>query len=134
MQLNSNFQLGKWKHACEIENSEDMLADPSRIPYPSEIDAILSTFKDILTKLSMFELDSQADEVIPAKTWLEQMKKLLRTTLIPHVGSLSVLERTRISNWFDTHITLKDQDLRLSWLGFTPCSRTYSLHCPFTCM
>ena len=128
MQLNSNFQLRKWKHACEIENSEDILADPSRIPYTLEIDAILSPFKDILTKLSMFELDSLADEVIPAKMWLEDMKKPLQTTLIPHVGSPSVLECTHISNWFDTHITLKDQDLRLSWLRFLPHAHTHTLY------
>lgn len=128
LQLNSIFQLGKWKHACEIENSEDILADPSRIPYTLEIDTILSPFKDILTKLTMFELDSLADKIIPAKTWLENTKKPLRTTLIPHVGSLSILERARIANWFDTHITLKDKELRLSWLGFLPHAHAHTLY------
>jgi hypothetical protein len=47
-------------------------------------------FKDILTKLTMFLLDSLADELIPAKMWLESMEKLLRTTLMPHVGSQSL--------------------------------------------
>ncbi|KDR71496.1 hypothetical protein GALMADRAFT_74923, partial [Galerina marginata CBS 339.88] len=121
-------RLGKWKHAFEVENSEDVLADPTRIPYTKEIDEILSPFKDILTKLTTHRFNDLKDIFIPAKLWLEGTKNTLHSTLVPYVGSLSVLDRARIANWFDVHITLKDKELRLSWLGYLPIAHAYTLY------
>ncbi|KAG5636902.1 hypothetical protein H0H81_006464 [Sphagnurus paluster] len=120
--------LRRWKHTCEVENSEDILADPTRIPYTKDIDDLLSPFRDILSKLTTHQFEDLKGEVISVKSWLEGTKRPLTSTLVPHVGSLSVLGRARIANWFDVYMTLKDKEIRLSWLGYLPIAHAYTLY------
>lgn len=56
------------------------------------------------------------------------MKNPFDATLVPFVGSLSVLQRAQIANWFDVHITLMDKNLRLSWLGRLPIAHAYTIY------
>ncbi|KAF5378138.1 hypothetical protein D9615_007524 [Tricholomella constricta] len=108
-------RLGKWLHGWEVQTSEDVLADPSSMPYTDKVEKVLSTFKDVLwTLLTTPERVSSLK--VPAKGWLESQKKNLTKTMIPYVGSLSIVERAQISNWFEAHIS-KDPKLRKHWLG-----------------
>jgi len=122
------FKLGRWKHAHEIESSEDILSNPDSIAYTNEINDILSPHKKVLTNLLTCKPKDLKNETIPAISWLESTKKPLLTTLIPYVGSLSIEERAQISNWFDIHITRKDKKLRLSWLGYLPLAHAYTVY------
>jgi hypothetical protein len=121
------FKLGRWKHAHEIETSEDILANPASIPYTNEVDDILSPFKKILTNLLNCKPKDLKNETIPARLWLESTNRPLLSTLVPYVGSLSLEERAQIANWFDCHITHNDKKLRLSWLGYLPLAHAYTL-------
>lgn len=47
-------------------------------------------------------------------------------TLIPYTGNLSVADRARIANWFETHIAI-DKKLRNMWLGLLPLAHTFTL-------
>ncbi|KIJ89409.1 hypothetical protein K443DRAFT_126787, partial [Laccaria amethystina LaAM-08-1] len=60
-------RLGKWKHARDVETSEDILADPSKIPYREEINKVLSPFKKLLKKLLTCGPDDLKSETIPAR-------------------------------------------------------------------
>lgn len=122
------FKLGRWKHAHEMDTSEDILSNPAAIPYTNEIDDILSPFKDVLRNLLTCKPKDLKNETIPAKSWIESTKKPLLTTLVPYVGSLSLEERAQIANWFDINITHKDKKFRLSWLGYLPLSHAYTLY------
>ena len=51
-------------------------------------------------------------------------------TLIPCTGSLSVTDRARIANWFETHIAI-DKKLRNTWLGLLPLAHTFTLFIGF---
>ncbi|KAF5373500.1 hypothetical protein D9615_009459 [Tricholomella constricta] len=118
-------RLGKWLHGWEVQTSEDVLADPSSMPYTDKVEKALSTFKDVLwTLLTTPERVSSLK--VPAKGWLESQKKNLTKTMIPYVGSLSIVERAQISNWFEAHIS-KDPKLRKHWLGLLPIAHAHTL-------
>ena len=117
-------QLGQWKHANEIETSEDILADPSTIPFTDEVNAVLSPFKRLLKNLLTCGPADIKKEIIPAKLWLDTIKKPIQTTLIPYSGSLSIAERAKIANWFLTFIN-KDAHI---WLGRLPLAHAFTIY------
>lgn len=88
-----------------MDSAEDILADPSSIPYGAEVDKALAPTRDDLCNV-LLSPDNVPSEEVPAKKWLEGQKKSLTDTLIPYVGALSVSERAQIANWFETHVSL----------------------------
>jgi hypothetical protein len=67
-----------------------------------------------------------SSEVIPAKKWLQDNNKDISTSVIHHVGTLSVIERAQIANWFDAHIG-REQEVRTLWLGRLPSAHAHTL-------
>lgn len=67
-----------------------------------------------------------SSKVIPAKKWLQDNRKDLSTSILHHVGTLSVIERAQISNWFETHIG-REQNVRALWLGRLPIAHAHTL-------
>ncbi|KAF5379467.1 hypothetical protein D9615_006598 [Tricholomella constricta] len=118
-------RLGKWLHGWEVQTSEDVLADPSSMPYTDKVEKALSIFKDVLWTL-LTTPKRVSSLKVPAKGWLESQKKNLTNTMIPYVGSLSIVERAQISNWFEAHIS-KDPKLRKHWLGLLPIAHAHTL-------
>ena len=122
-------QLGKWIHPHEIRTAEDILFDPSSIPYTREVDEALKPHRGVLQRLlaapnsSHYETSSK---VIPAKKWLQDNDKDLSAAIIHHVGTLSVIERAQIANWFETHIS-REKDARALWMGLLPIAHTHTL-------
>ena len=112
-----------------MQSTEDILADPSTIPYGAEVDKALSPARDRLREILLSPDDVPSEEV-PAKKWLEDQKKSLTKTLIPFVGALSVSERAQIANWFETHISLT-QDTRVLWLGRLPIAHAHTVFIAF---
>ncbi|KAF9032059.1 hypothetical protein BJ165DRAFT_1358081 [Panaeolus papilionaceus] len=124
-------RLGKWKHACEVPTSEDILSDPTSqccpVPYTALTHEILSPFKDVLMKLTLNSASIDSSD-IPAKAWLESNNLSLKDSPVPFVGHLSLVERAQISNWFDQHITAGDPKLRLSWLARLPIAHAFTIY------
>ena len=118
-------QLGKWIHPHEIRTAEDILSDPSSIPYTNEVNQALRPHIGVLQRLLTapnslhYETSSK---VIPAKKWLQDSNMDLSTSIVHHVGILSVIERAQISNWFETYIG-RGQEVRALWLGRLPIAR-----------
>ncbi|TFK32445.1 hypothetical protein BDQ12DRAFT_773402 [Crucibulum laeve] len=121
-------QLGKWKHAHEVDTVEDILADPSSIPYSKCVDEILSPHRLVLKKLLTPDSIDKPEQAIPAKKFLKKAKKSPTTTKIPYVGSLSVIERAQISNWFEHHIMDNNKKLRRFWLGLLPIAHAHTIY------
>ncbi|KAF8066482.1 hypothetical protein FPV67DRAFT_1626399 [Lyophyllum atratum] len=118
-------RLGKWRHAHTIPTSEDILADPSTVPFTTEVDDALSLHKDILRKL----LDAPAtvpSSKVPVKAYIDSAKKNPSTTLIPYVGSLSIIERAQVANWFEKNIS-HDKKRRHEWLGRLAIAHAHTL-------
>jgi len=67
-----------------------------------------------------------SQDVIPAKKWLVDHAKSLEKTIIPHVGTLSVVERAQIANWFERSVSLK-KELRIKWMGLLPIAHAHTL-------
>ena len=130
------YQLGKWTHAHEIPTAEDILSDPSTIPYTNEINKALEPHIGILHRLltapnsSSLEISSR---VIPAKKWLEDNGKELEKTLVPYVGTLSIIERAQIANWFEAHIS-QNKKIRVNWLGFLPIAHAHTIFIAYRMM
>jgi hypothetical protein len=74
-----SLQLGKWIHPHEIKTAEDILSDPSSIPYTKDINEALKPHRGVLQRLltapnsSHYEISSK---VIPAKKWLQDNNKI----------------------------------------------------------
>ncbi|KAF8075742.1 hypothetical protein FPV67DRAFT_1648897 [Lyophyllum atratum] len=117
-------RLGKWKHACDIETVEDILADPASIPYTKEVDAVLSPSTEVLKAL--LEAPDGSPAKIPARDWLKHTKQNPKTSIVPHVAGLSVLERARAANWFEKHISLHKKR-RIEWVGRLPIAHAYTV-------
>ncbi|KAF9460088.1 hypothetical protein BDZ94DRAFT_1378544 [Collybia nuda] len=117
-------RLGKWKHACDVETPEDILMAPGSIPYTPEIDVALSPSLPVLKAL--LNTPEKVVDNIPAKSWIITSKKKLHSTIVPYVGSLTVLERARIANWFETHVSQK-KELRQKWLGLLPIAHAHTI-------
>ncbi|CAA7263522.1 unnamed protein product [Cyclocybe aegerita] len=111
-------RLGRWKHAHEIETSEDILADPTSIPFSNEVECALRPAEGVLRDLL---LDPQVvdSNQVPAK-------KPLTRTIVPEVGSLSLLDRAQVSNWFEINIS-KDPNLRQEWLAYLPIAHAHTV-------
>jgi hypothetical protein len=116
-------QLGKWVHAHEVPSLEDILSDPASIPYTMEVNEALQPYVDSLRELlcnpELVDIRS-----VPAMQWLGKRDPL--RTLIPCTGNLSVVDRVRIANWFETHVAI-NKKLRNMWLGLLPLAHTFTL-------
>ncbi|KAF9039799.1 hypothetical protein BJ165DRAFT_1351680 [Panaeolus papilionaceus] len=121
-------RLGRWSHATDVETSEDILSDPSSVPYPDEIDAVLSPHKDTLQKLVAHDYARIQDSLVPVLKWARETKKSLKSSIVPYVGNLTITQRAQLSNWFDIHITGKDPKQRLEWLGRLPFAHAITLY------
>ena len=67
-----------------------------------------------------------SSNVVPAKKWLEDKGKDFEKTLIPHVGTLSIVERAQIANWFEAHVS-QNKKVLIAWLGFLPIAHAHTL-------
>jgi len=77
-------------HACDIEDIETILSDPSSFTYPEEIDRILSGSKYALMRL-LDEPEHARSKEVPAKRWLEEMKMNITRGIVPFVGRLTIM-------------------------------------------
>ena len=97
----------------EIPSGEDILSDPSTIPY-SEVNKALAPYVGVLRRLLTAPNSSNPEtssKVIPAKKWLEDEGKAFENTLILHVGTLSIA-------------VSRNKKVRIAWLGFLPIAHT----------
>ncbi|KAF5379487.1 hypothetical protein D9615_006638 [Tricholomella constricta] len=118
-------RLGKWTHACEVETPEDILANPDSIPYTKEVDDALTPAKAVLADL-LKKPDGVPSAGVPAKEWIKAQKKSLARALVPYVGSLSIIERAQVANWFEVHVST-DKKIRHKWLGLLPIAHAYTV-------
>ncbi|KAF8171478.1 hypothetical protein BJ912DRAFT_860528 [Pholiota molesta] len=119
-------RLGKWLHSWNVKTPEDILADPSTIPYTQQISDALSPLVDILKRL-LKAPDTVDSETVPAKAWMDKSKMDVKKELVPFVRSLSLTERAQISNWFEAHVS-KNKNLRHKWLGRLPIAHAHTLY------
>ncbi|KAJ6615278.1 hypothetical protein B0H10DRAFT_2191081 [Mycena sp. CBHHK59/15] len=108
-------RLGHWTHACEVPSAEDILANPTAIPYNEEVNTALSPFCDILRE-ALISHQNLFDADIPTS---EYGIKADGTMLLgSHPGDLSVMDRARVMNWFERHVADGDViQTRPMWIG-----------------
>ena len=67
-----------------------------------------------------------SSNVVPAKKWLEDEGKDFEKTLVPHVGTISIVERAQIANWFEAHVS-QNKKVCIAWLGLLPIAHAHTL-------
>ncbi|KAG6806222.1 hypothetical protein H0H92_012188, partial [Tricholoma furcatifolium] len=109
-------RLGQWMHACEVPTAEDILMDPSMIPFSQDVNDALDPSNKVLSHLFLDPRLVDSD-LVPAKKWLEAKKQDFNKSVVPFTGPLPLIKVAQISNWIETHIT-KNPTLacRLTWL------------------
>lgn len=141
-----DFQLGKWDHAFSSPTSEDILTDPSSIPYSQAVDDALKPHKQLLYQLLVAPNDVDK-QLVPAivwvettcgtmrKTrenapmdWVESSKRDLSMALFVSAGGLSVVERAQVANWLEVHICKGDKALRQDWLMKLPNAHAHTIY------
>jgi len=93
-------QLRKWTHPYQIPTAEDILSDPSSIPYTDEVNRALEPHKGPLIRLLTVPHSLHTEvlhDVIPAKKWLADNAKPLERTIVPFAVTLSIIERAQIA-------------------------------------
>lgn len=93
------------------------------------VDDILRGSEDLLRSLIDVDLDTIDSSKVPAKKYLEV--QTVRTQLykgaVPFCGSLSLIERAQIANWFEQHVT-RDPKLRTKWMGLLPIAHAQTIY------
>ena len=64
----------------------------------------LAPYSDVLNQL-LSDPETVDTTKVPVKHWLASKHKSLEKTIIPYVGNLSLMDRARIANWFEVHIS-----------------------------
>ncbi|KAF9548012.1 hypothetical protein CPC08DRAFT_591108, partial [Agrocybe pediades] len=118
-------RLGKWKRSCDVKTPDEILDDPSSIDYTKVVDDALKDSIYLLKQLlhNPEDVDSQ---LVPSKKWIESQRKSIRTTIVPYVGSLTLLERAQIANWFEIFVS-EDPKIRHQWLALLPIAHAHTL-------
>ena len=109
-----------------MESAEDILVDPTSILYSAEVNKALTPAREILCNI-LASPNEDPGEYVPAKAWLEAQGKDV-DEIIPYVGTLSVIERAQIANWFETHVGLTKEARVLGSLDDSPPNRSCA-HC-----
>ncbi|KAG6847000.1 hypothetical protein H0H93_010660, partial [Arthromyces matolae] len=119
-------QLGEWEHACDAQTAEDVLANPSSVPFSSDVHQALIPFLNILKALFVNPLNVDS-AMVPAKAWLEQEKRNVATSPVRYSGSLTTVQRAEIANWFEVNIS-KSKGSRVNWIGLLPEAHAQTLY------
>ena len=111
------FKLGQWTHPrYGYDESEEILSDPSSIPYTQDVHKALSSSKDVLKKLLSVPDTVGEDIKIPARDYLKEKGLTFFRTPVPYVGGVSITERAQIANWIEVNIS-RVRELRVMWMG-----------------
>ncbi|KAJ6478267.1 hypothetical protein C8R45DRAFT_1216466 [Mycena sanguinolenta] len=119
-------RLGRWTHASEVPSAEDMLADPSAVPYNEEISAALSPHRATLQQLLISPTHFAQDD-IPALASLTKPDGSMIAHGGSYSGDLAIVDRVRVMNWFERHVANNDEKLRQMWIGRIPLAHAYTI-------
>lgn len=113
-------------HACQLETVEDILANPSSVPFNTEIDSALTPFITVLKAL-LLNPEKIDNAYCPAKNYLLQNGLSLTKTLISDVGDINFIDRARVSNWFQVHIGAEENIEPHVWMGRLPIAHAFTI-------
>ncbi|PPQ88302.1 hypothetical protein CVT25_012365 [Psilocybe cyanescens] len=90
-------QLGKWTPTWQIPTDEDLLSNPSLIPYSNKVNRALTPARETLHQL-LYDPSKLDSTLIPAKAWLESSNKNISKTIIPYTGPLTMTDENSSDN------------------------------------
>ncbi|KAJ6591388.1 hypothetical protein B0H10DRAFT_2330108, partial [Mycena sp. CBHHK59/15] len=106
-------RLGHWTHGCEVPSAEDILANPTAIPYNEEVNTALSPFCNILRE-ALISHQNLFDADIPASEYAIKADGTMSLGSQP--GDLSMMDRARVMNWFERHVAGDVIQTRPMWI------------------
>ncbi|KAJ6457882.1 hypothetical protein C8R45DRAFT_1032220, partial [Mycena sanguinolenta] len=116
----------KERRRVRVPSAEDMLADPSAVPYNEEINAALSPHRGTLQQLLISPVHF-AQDYIPALASLTKPDGSMITYGGSYSGDLAIVDRVRVMNWFERHVANNDEKLRQMWIGRIPLAHAFTI-------
>ncbi|KAH7907178.1 hypothetical protein BJ138DRAFT_1014934 [Hygrophoropsis aurantiaca] len=121
-------RLGKWIHACQTPDQEDLIAHFLQVPYPDEIHQILTRHISTLCKLlECPDPDGYSD--LPVGQYLISHNQSPLTTggySIKFCGDFTARAYAEVANWFHHNVPgAKSGSHR--WLGCAPLAHALTL-------
>ncbi|KAF8833214.1 hypothetical protein BDN67DRAFT_986172 [Paxillus ammoniavirescens] len=124
----NTYWLGRWAHACNVPNGEDMIEVFQDTPYADNIDCTLSEHIPELQALLQAP-QPKAHQHLPVAQYLLQKKQHPDTTgayPVKFWGDFTILQRAQIANWFFNRIPGAQHSVHM-WLGCLPFAHTLTL-------
>ncbi|KAG2140160.1 hypothetical protein DEU56DRAFT_716445, partial [Suillus clintonianus] len=111
-------RLGKWTHAHEVPQHEDVIANFRNIPYSINIDEALAPHTQLLTDILEQPDPVKMRDTVPVLGYLADLseKSGRRHTTVPYCGDLSLTDCAHIANWIYRNVPGAAERI-INWLN-----------------
>ncbi|KAG2076574.1 hypothetical protein BDR04DRAFT_1003039 [Suillus decipiens] len=120
--------LGKWTHAHEIPQHEDIIANFRNIPYSTNINEALAPHSQLLTDILEQPDPVKMCNTVPVIRYLADLSEKTgrRHTTVPYCSDLSLTNCTQIANWIYHHIPGASNQI-INWLNCATYAHTCTI-------
>ncbi|KAG1896367.1 uncharacterized protein F5891DRAFT_958746, partial [Suillus fuscotomentosus] len=111
-------RLGRWTHAREVPQHEDVIANFRHIPYSFNIDEALAPHSQLLTNIFEQPDPAKMRNAVPVLGYLADLSEKTgrKQTTVPYCGDLSLIDCAQIANWVYHHIPGASKQI-VNWLN-----------------
>ncbi|KAG1811699.1 hypothetical protein EV424DRAFT_1515456 [Suillus variegatus] len=111
-------RLGRWTHAHEVPQHEDVIANFRHIPYSVNIDEALAPHSQLLTNILEQPDPAKMRNAVPVLGYLADLSEKTgrKQTTVPYCGDLSLTDCAQIANWVYHHIPGASKQI-VNWLN-----------------
>ncbi|KAG1853086.1 hypothetical protein F4604DRAFT_1660333 [Suillus subluteus] len=111
-------RLGRWIHAHEVPQHEDIIANYKNIPYSVNIDEALTPHSQLLTDILEQPDPVRMCNAVPVLGYLADLsaKTGCKHTTVPYCGDLSLTDCAQIANWIYHRIPGASKQI-INWLN-----------------
>ncbi|KAG2335356.1 hypothetical protein BDR05DRAFT_1036091, partial [Suillus weaverae] len=111
-------RLGRWTHAHEVPQHEDVIANFRNIPYSININEALAPHGPLLTDIFEQPDPAKMRNTVPVLGYLADLSEKTgrKHTTVPYCGDLSLTDCAQIANWIYHHIRGASNQI-INWLN-----------------
>ncbi|KAG2126967.1 uncharacterized protein EDB93DRAFT_1096830, partial [Suillus bovinus] len=111
-------RLGRWTHAHEVPQHEDVIANFRHIPYSVYIGEALAPHSELLTNIFEQPDPAKMCNAVPVIGYLADLSEKTgrKHTTVPYCGDLSLTDCAQIANWVYHHIPGASKQI-VNWLN-----------------
>ncbi|KAG2336149.1 hypothetical protein BDR05DRAFT_1015949 [Suillus weaverae] len=121
-------RLGRWTHAHEVPQHEDVITNFRNIPYSVNINEALAPHGPLLTDIFEQPDPAKMRNTVPVLGYLADLSEKTgrKHTTVPYCGDLSLTDCTQIANWIYHHICGASNQI-INWLNCATYAHTCTI-------